>query len=119
MFKVEHYKTGSGRDPVKDYIDNVSRKYGTKDVAAIHIAITLLEKHGFDANRYKKQLIKKLDKDIYELRPGDNRILFFFFDGEMFVLLHGFRKKTQKTPKHEIETAKDQMDEYIRRKRNG
>lgn len=52
---------------------------------------------------------------MYELRPGSNRILFFFYDGERFVLLHGFRKKTQKTPRHEIDTARAQMDEYIRR----
>lgn len=117
MFAVEDYTTGSGRDFVSDYLREVSKKYGNKDVSNIRIAIDLLEKHGFEANRYRRQLIKKIEGDLYELRPGNNRIFFFFFDGKRFVLLHGFRKKTQKTPQHEIETAKNQMDDYIRRNR--
>lgn len=33
-----------------------------------------------------------------------------------FVLLHQFRKKSQKTPKREIEKAKAERDDYLRRK---
>ena len=33
-----------------------------------------------------------------------------------FVLLHQFRKKTQKTPKREIERAKAERDDYLARK---
>ena len=117
MFAVDHYTTGSGRDFVSDYIREVSKKYGDKDVFSIRAAIVFLKKHGFEANRYKRQLIKKIEGDLYELRPGNNRIFFFYFDGKKFVLLHGFRKKTQKTPQHEIETAMKQMDDYIRRNR--
>lgn len=117
MFVIEHYLTGTGRDLVKEFIDEVSSKYGIKDLVGIRIAVELLEKHGFDANRYKKQLIKKLDSSLYELRPGGNRIFFFFFDGDRIILLHGFRKKTQKTPKHEIDSARKQMNDYIRRHR--
>jgi len=32
------------------------------------------------------------------------------------VLLHQFRKKTQKTPKREIERAKTERDDYLARK---
>ena len=35
-----------------------------------------------------------------------------------FVLLHQFRKKTQKTPKREIERAKAERDDYLARKEN-
>ena len=33
-----------------------------------------------------------------------------------YVLLHHFRKKTEKTPKREIERAKAEMEDYILRK---
>ena len=33
-------------------------------------------------------------------------------------LLHSFRKKTQKTPRREIEKAKTERDDYISRKEN-
>jgi phage-related protein len=33
------------------------------------------------------------------------------------VLLHGFKKKTEKTPQKELETAINRMNEYIGRKK--
>lgn len=39
----------------------------------------------------------------------------FTFTGGKFVLLHGFVKKTMKTPPAEIEKAKTRRDDYIRR----
>ena len=59
---------------------------------------------------------KHLDDDIWELRPGNNRVLYFYFKNDTFVLLHQFRKKTQKTPKREIERAKAERDDYLARK---
>ena len=38
------------------------------------------------------------------------------FKNDTFVLLHQFRKKTQKTPKREIERAKAERDDYLARK---
>ena len=39
--------------------------------------------------------------------------IFCFFDGEnLVVLLNGFQKKTQKTPKNEIDKAIKLMEEY-------
>lgn len=52
---------------------------------------------------------KKIEGEIWELRPLDNRILFFAWNGNAFVLLHHFVKKTQKTPKNEIEQAQQNM----------
>jgi phage-related protein len=43
--------------------------------------------------------------------------IFCFFDGNKFVvLLSGFQKKTQKTPKGEIEKAVKLMNEYYKEK---
>ena len=47
-------------------------------------------------------ITKHLESEIWELRPGFNRVLYFYFENNTFVLLHMFRKKTQKTPKSEI-----------------
>ena len=55
-------------------------------------------------------------KDIWELRLGNNRVLFFYHRDNTFVLLHHFRKKTQKTPKREINKAKAERDDWISRK---
>ena len=61
--------------------------------------------------------MKHIEDDIWELRPGDNRVFYFFYDEDgKFILLHQFKKKTQKTPKREIERAKAERDDYKARK---
>lgn len=54
-----------------------------------------------------------IEDDIGELRPGNNRIFYFYFKNDTFVLLHQFRKKT---PQREIEKAKSERDDWISRK---
>lgn len=55
-------------------------------------------------------------KGLYEIRVevGSNifRIFSFFDKGNIVVLGNGFQKKTQKTPKQEIEKALKIMEEY-------
>jgi phage-related protein len=58
---------------------------------------------------------------LFEIRIqlGSNifRIFCFFDGGKLVVLLTGFQKKTQKTPKVEIERAERLMGEYYNEKR--
>ena len=42
--------------------------------------------------------------------------MYFFYDGKKAVLTHGFIKKTQKTPKKEIDRAIRYKEEYFSRK---
>lgn len=58
---------------------------------------------------------KHIQSDIWELRPGNNRILYFSIYRGAYVLLHMFRKKTQKTPKREIEKAINEANDYSER----
>jgi phage-related protein len=44
------------------------------------------------------------------------RVFCFFDDGKLVVLLNGFHKKTQKTPKNEIEKALLLMEMYFNEK---
>jgi len=57
---------------------------------------------------------------IYEIRimvhRNIYRIFCFFDEGKMIILLHGFQKKTQKTPKNEIIKAKKLRQEYYEQK---
>lgn len=53
--------------------------------------------------------MKHIEDEIWELRPGKNRVLYFFYKNNKYILLHHFVKKTQKTPRREIEKAKKEM----------
>lgn len=115
MYDIEFYRTSGSNVPLEKYLRDLSKTYGEKGLALVNVYIDLLRKHGLKINDYKPLAMKKIDGDLYELRPGRNRVFFFYFKENRFVLLHGFRKKQKKTPLHEIETAKERMEDYRRR----
>lgn len=57
---------------------------------------------------------------LYEIRveAGNNifRVFCFFDEGNLVILLNGFQKKSQKTPKNEIELAEKLKKEYFNEK---
>jgi phage-related protein len=71
--------------------------------------------------RVSTKFLKHLDDGIYEIRIEYKsdifRLFCFFDDGKLVVLLHGFQKKSQKTPKKEIERAKKLRKEYYDNKK--
>jgi phage-related protein len=58
-------------------------------------------------------MAKRLEGPLYELRKDRHRIL-FAPDGVRFVLLSAFLKRTQKTPRAEIELALERFEQYKR-----
>jgi len=68
---------------------------------------------------YVKPLKGEKNKGLYELRikfaSDIARIFYFTYCNNKYILLHGFVKKTMKTPKNEIEKARKYMEDYQRR----
>jgi len=118
MFNIEFYSTADGISEIWDFLDDLQKKSSSNKNARIQhkqisLYIQLLEDHG---TRLGEAITKHLDDNIWELRPGSNRVLFFYYKDNTYVLLHHFRKKTQKTPRREIEKAKAERDDWILRK---
>ena len=116
MFNIEFYTNAYGDSELWDFLDDLQQKAArNKDARIQHRQIAqyiqLLEDHGVQPN-----ITKHLEDDIWELRPGKNRILFFYHKNDTYVLLHHFRKRTPKTPRREIEKAKTERDDWISRK---
>jgi phage-related protein len=59
---------------------------------------------------------KHICDEIWELRPIRDRILFATYDGDCYVLLHRFKKNTQKTPLKEIRRAKNEFADFMKRR---
>ncbi len=55
--------------------------------------------------------LKKLKNNLWELRPGNTRVLFGIINQNMIVV-NIFKKKTQKTPLQEIKKAENRLKEY-------
>jgi len=68
---------------------------------------------------YLKQIVAS--SGLYEARIqlGSDiwRVFCFFDSGRLIILLNGFQKKTQKTPRQEIAKAEKLMNEYYESKK--
>lgn len=109
MHNIYFYKDKNGNEPVLDYMRELASKKGKDSrikLNKINDYIELLSQRG---TRAGEPYIKHLDAEIWELRPLRDRILFVAWIDGNFVLLHHFMKKTQKTPKREIEQAKREL----------
>ncbi len=118
MFTVKFYETTTGESDVWDFLEELRLKSPSNKDARVQynqmlFYIDLLSKNG---TFLPNNITKHIDEDIWELRPGNNRVLYFYSDNDAFVRLHHFRKKTMKTPLREIQRAKAERDDYIARK---
>lgn len=118
MYTIEFYEKENGESDVWDFLEELRTKAPTNKDARIQFKqisfyIDLLAQNGTNLS---ENITKHLEEDIWELRPGNNRVFYFYYQNDHFVLLHHFRKKSQKTPKRELSRAKAERDDYIRRK---
>ena len=50
---------------------------------------------------------------VWELRPRANRFFYFTYVGRRFVVLHAYRKQSQKTPSQELALAERRLAEVL------
>ena len=104
MFKVKFLENA------KEFLDSLDEK--ARDKIFYNIWKSQISKD--------EELLKKLDVEIWEFRTSYNRItyrLFAFWDeteNSIIIATHGIIKKTQKTPKKEIDKAKQLRAEYLK-----
>ena len=113
MYHIIYY-VENNRSPVVEFIQNQN----PKEQAKILREIDLLEEFGLFLGMPHIRKMKST-KSIWELRIKHSsnifRIFFFTIKDSKLVLLHGFRKKSNKTPKKELDIALKRMLNYIER----
>lgn len=71
-------------------------------------------------SRWNERFVKFIRDGLFELRAMHNgniyRVFFILDDGNIIILFNGFQKKTQKTPKQEIEKAIKLKNQYYAEK---
>lgn len=111
-YEVEYYELSDGSRPAEEFILDQDKKMRAK----IFMALEFLEEKG---PALREPFSKHLDDGIFEIRAKQgsdiSRILYFFVVGRKVILTNGFVKKTQKTPKREIDRAKRCREDYQRK----
>lgn len=112
QFEIEFYEKDTGECPVEDFLLHLDKKMRAKLLGIMGV----LQEKG---NLLREPHSKHLEDGIFEIRGkvGSNisRVLFFFYHGGKIIVTNGFVKKTQKTPKTEIEKAKMYRKDFIER----
>jgi phage-related protein len=117
MYQVKFYRDRNGKSDIVEYLDELKEKGETRKVERVNrdkilAYIGVLEQYG---TRIGQPVVKHIDGSLWELRPLANRIFFFYWKDNKFVLLHYFIKKTRKTPPREIEQARTKMNDFLER----
>lgn len=109
VLQVVFYCSEAGNEPVREWLKDLHRddkRQIGEDIKTAQLGWPL-----------GMPLIRKIDKDLWEVRTsladGIARV-FFTVDGEYMILLHGFIKKSQKTPQNELKAALSRLGIYKR-----
>ncbi|MBF0625847.1 MAG: type II toxin-antitoxin system RelE/ParE family toxin [Magnetococcales bacterium] len=109
ILTVTFFRTGSSNEPVRDWLKGLSaedRKIIGEDVKLTQFRWPL-----------GMPLVRKMEPDLWEVRSrlAGGRIsrVLFTVDGHEMVLLHGFEKKSRKTPKEDLDLARQRKRQWF------
>lgn len=100
------YRTSAGNEPVRDWL--------------LSLSLDVRKEVGSDIQQVQwrwpvgKPLVGSIGDGLYEVRTLIDRNIYrvlFCLEGSAMVLLHGFQKKSQKTPKHDLDLARRRQKE--------
>ena len=104
VLRVVFYRTETGNEPVREWLKGLERE----DRKAVGQDVKTAQ-YGWPLGM---PLIRKLEPGLREVRShiaqGIARVIFTVDDGVM-VLLHGFVKKSQRTPPGDLRTARQRL----------
>ncbi len=104
ILSVAFFRTASGNEPVREWLKSLPREERRiigEDIKTVQFGWPL-----------GMPLVRKLDQGLWEvrsrLRDRIARVIFTTGEGRM-ILLHGFIKKSQKTPQEDLELARTRL----------
>jgi len=113
MREIKFYRTPSGSRPIEEFLDSL----GAKQAQKVTWVLKLIE----ELDVVPKQYFKKLSgtDGIWEVRviqSGEIFRLLGFFEGSNFiVLVHAFKKRSQKVKRSDINLAERRKKDYLAR----
>ena len=104
ILRVVFFRSEVGSEPVRDWLVSLRRE----DRKAVGRDVKTAQ-YGWPVGM---PLIRKLEPGLWEVRSniadGIARVV-FAVDGDVMVLLHGFVKKSAKTPTSDLKTARQRL----------
>ena len=116
IYKIKIYNEKNGKSEIEEYIRKLRNSNVKEDkikLNKIRAYLNLLSERGLTL---REPYVKKINREIWELRPLKNRILFASVYKNEFILLSCFEKSTKKTPLNELKKAQKNLLDYQKRR---
>jgi phage-related protein len=112
MFRVFFYISDKGRVPVREFLDDLTDPRAKAQIIRV---VQRLAEAGFLPEPFSRAMVGS--RKLRELRVahGGNiyRVFYSLVSGRRILLLHGFVKKTGKTPPNEIRIAEARLKQFL------
>ena len=105
-WRVVFYRDSRGCSPIVEYLNALP----VAEQAAAEETFCLLREFGILSGMPHA---KRINGKLWGLRPGANRFFYFAYVGRRFVILHAYRKQSQKTPPQELTPTKHRLAEVL------
>lgn len=96
--QIRFYKTPRGQQPVKRYIDHLPAEAAASIVAA-------LRDFALYGPQARALTARQIRGKLWEARVGQHRLFYSMLGDDVAVVLHAYKKQTQRAPKGEISIA--------------
>jgi phage-related protein len=108
--RIKYYLTPSGRNPVNEFARSISKE----DQGRFVEVFLGIQEYGLE---YDRVIFRQLEGKLWEIKfsakGGGYRIAYVVIEKDSMVWLHAFKKKSQKTPKADLEVAKRRAKEVL------
>ena len=112
MFKVVFYVSDQGRVPVREFLEGLA---DPRAKAQIIRFVQRLAETGWIPEPFTKSIqgSRKLRELKVSLAGNTYRVFYSLVSGRRVLLLHGFMKKSAKTPPGEIRAAETRLKRFV------
>ena len=108
--RVVRYHSRAGADAVGKYLDDLL----AREAGALAGALQAIEHFGSSDSGI---VTRQIQGRLWELKVNAHRVFFVAVSGGTMVLLHAYRKGSQRAPRREVETALARMKDILEHER--
>lgn len=111
-WSIVFYTREDGENPVAQFLGGLDQKTQARFIWSLE----QLRARNVQA---REPLVRHIEGRLWELRRESNtniyRLLYVTLPGRRILVVHGFQKKTQRTPRSEIELAQRRLADFLQR----
>jgi phage-related protein len=104
--RLRYYTTSSERRPVAEYVEGLA----WPERAVLAVLFEEIASRGLEA---RGATFRQIEGKLWEIRAGAHRIFYVLLVRNEMVLLHAYRKHSQKVPLRHLQIARRRLAEVL------